>query len=385
MTDTFISSIKINRIRHLKDIDIPLSKTESKHLILTGKNGSGKTSVLEKIRDILKDSDIEKPKYNVPDSFALTDYAKKKIINGEPDTIIDFHRNKRFEKKAITNIHVSVFFAYFPANHKLKVSEIQHIEAIDPRGSEDFLKYMFDLDYQRLGAESEKNIDEVNRITQWFSSFNTTLQDVYDCPELFLKLERKNKKAQVIMPNREPFSLNEMADGYSALLNIVIELMVNMDKANYGYNTSGIVLVDEIEAHLHVELQKKVLCFLTTMFPNIQFIVTTHSPFVISSLENAVVFDLEKQERMEDLSAYSYSILAENYFDVDKYSAPIKEKIVLVEDLCNRTRNQDEEVELRKIIAYLCKIPLGALDTELALKLQSFKLQYPELFSGDVE
>jgi predicted ATP-binding protein involved in virulence len=121
------------------------------------------------------------------------------------------------------------------------------------------------------------------------------------------------------------------------------------------------------------------------MFPSIQFIVTTHSPFVISSLENAVVFDLEKQERMEDLSAYSYSIFAENYFDVDKYSAPIKEKIARVEDLCKYARNQDEETELKKIIAYLCKIPQGALDTELSLKLQSFKLQYPTLFSGDAE
>lgn len=39
-------------------------------------------------------------------------------------------------------------------------------------------------------------------------------------------------------------------------------------------------LVDEIETHLHVDLQKKVLPFLISFFPKIQFIVTTHSPFV---------------------------------------------------------------------------------------------------------
>ncbi len=46
MEDIFIADIRIDHVRHLRDIDIPLSETVRKHLILTGKNGSGKTSVL---------------------------------------------------------------------------------------------------------------------------------------------------------------------------------------------------------------------------------------------------------------------------------------------------------------------------------------------------
>ena len=56
----------------------------------------------------------------------------------------------------------------------------------------------------------------------------------------------------------------------------------------------GIVLIDEIETHLHLELQRSILPFLTEMFPNLQFIVTTHSPFVASGLENVVVYEPEK-------------------------------------------------------------------------------------------
>ena len=48
--DIFITKLHINNVRHLKDIEIPISETERKHLILTGKNGSGKTSTLEAIR-----------------------------------------------------------------------------------------------------------------------------------------------------------------------------------------------------------------------------------------------------------------------------------------------------------------------------------------------
>jgi len=49
--ELFIEKITINEVRHLKDVEITISSEERKHLILTGKNGSGKTSVLEEIRD----------------------------------------------------------------------------------------------------------------------------------------------------------------------------------------------------------------------------------------------------------------------------------------------------------------------------------------------
>lgn len=53
MENIFISDITIESVRHLKNITIPLSGGERKHLILTGKNGSGKTSVLEALSDYL--------------------------------------------------------------------------------------------------------------------------------------------------------------------------------------------------------------------------------------------------------------------------------------------------------------------------------------------
>ena len=50
MQDVFITKIQIGKVRHLTDVEIVLSETERKHLILTGKNGSGKTSLLEAMR-----------------------------------------------------------------------------------------------------------------------------------------------------------------------------------------------------------------------------------------------------------------------------------------------------------------------------------------------
>ena len=54
---------------------------------------------------------------------------------------------------------------------------------------------------------------------------------------------------------------------------------------------------------------------LTKVFPNIQFIITTHSPFVLSSMPNAVAYDLEHQEVLDNLTEYSYESLAEGIWN----------------------------------------------------------------------
>lgn len=68
MEKLFVTKLEIKKVRHLKDITINLSDTTSRHLIFTGKNGSGKTSVLDAIAAYLKmkfqvsDLDLEKTK-----------------------------------------------------------------------------------------------------------------------------------------------------------------------------------------------------------------------------------------------------------------------------------------------------------------------------------
>ena len=56
MERIFITNLVINKVRHLKDIYIPLAGNQIKHLILTGKNGSGKTSVVEAMADYINNA-----------------------------------------------------------------------------------------------------------------------------------------------------------------------------------------------------------------------------------------------------------------------------------------------------------------------------------------
>jgi hypothetical protein len=289
MNDTFITEIRINKLRHLHDLDIKLSDAEPperKNLILTGKNGSGKTSVLEEMRDFIlkKIEDAKEPIYLV---------AAQPTNPPVPQVDLVLNEN---------NGYTDLFFSYFSAEHNLvfgKDDMPKSIEAITPHSSKDLLKYIIDLDYQRskafMNGESEKQM----RLVKWFEHFQDALCKIYDEPELTGSVDDDSNPYNytITIPNRESFHLNEMADGYKALLNIAADIMMRMEGAGYkDYTIPGIVLIDEIEAHLHVSMQKKALPMLTAMFPNIQFIVTTHSPFVMASLKDkAVIYDLEIQ------------------------------------------------------------------------------------------
>ena len=137
-------------------------------------------------------------------------------------------------------------------------------------------------------------------------------------------------------------------------------------KRNYAFDTEGIVLIDELETHLHIELQKKILPFLVEFFPNIQFIVTTHSPFVLNSIEDAVIYDLEKNIRIEGMSQYSYEGVVEGYFEIDNYSNELKEKIRKYKELAFATDLTDDEKALRGEL----RIELKNASSDLAKELK---------------
>src|SRR5690606_24807541 len=117
-----------------------------------------------------------------------------------------------------------------------------------------------------------------------------------------------------------------------------------------------------------------ILPFLTDFFPKIQFIVSTHSPFVLSSLSNATICDLETRTITSDLSGYSYDALIESYFRADKYSEEIKSKIFEFEHLVSiQDRTNEQNDKLRFLRNYFAHTP-KYLSTELLVKLQQIEL-----------
>jgi len=84
---------------------------------------------------------------------------------------------------------------------------------------------------------------------------------------------------------------SNLSDGYKRLVNIVTDLSIRcclLNSKKYGLDccnqTSGTVLIDEVDQHLHPELQSVVLESLHATFPDLQFVVTSHAPMVMSSV-----------------------------------------------------------------------------------------------------
>jgi hypothetical protein len=116
-------------------------------------------------------------------------------------------------------------------------------------------------------------------------------------------------------------SIFNMSSGENALISLFCEIIRQFDRIRLSVpiaNATGVVLIDEIDKHLHIRMQKDVLPKMMQLFPNIQFIISTHSPFVTMGLtENAntspriYVVDLDNHGLVVNPSATS--VLAEGY------------------------------------------------------------------------
>ena len=127
----------------------------------------------------------------------------------------------------------------------------------------------------------------------------------------------------------ETLYLAQLSDGYRALLALVMDLARRMAQANPhcgadAINSEAIVLIDEVDLHLHPRWQQRVLVDLNNTFPNAQFIVTTHSPQVLTSIHPEQIVRLKRSEEgiVAERAQSSYGAesgrLLEEIMDVDR-------------------------------------------------------------------
>ena len=396
MKEYFISEIDIEKLYHLSDIKIKLDPSKRQHLLLTGKNGSGKTSLLLEIEKFLRAINDEKLSQVFDQYPTWINEAKKKVLSASSDSEKyaadkDLKQCLGFLKKYSDGVQINLnqyeglemmyhngkfITAYFPSERKAQFMRPNGVEnitlentyGIDESAGDILLKYMVHLKTQQAYARNEGDQTTANQIQKWFDRFDSALQILLDEESIHIEYDYKKYNFKIRQNGREPFSFNELSDGYSSVIYIVSDLILRMDKnwlledkiSEYDYQ--GIVLIDELETHLHIELQKKIFPFLTKFFPKIQFIVTTHSPYILNSISNAKAYDLERQVELDNLSGFSSDDLAEGYFEADAYSDELKNSLNRYEELCLRNDlTEDERAERAEI-----RIKFKNISTELS-------------------
>lgn len=386
---TFMTELRINHVRHLKDITIPLSESQPKHLILTGKNGSGKTSVLKSAVDFLS--------YAVSDNFVIQSDCLENIAFDEQR--LQTASNSESGKLACEGIRNSIahwnkflshwadgvvlafpsylnlrekylkgeyILAYYGDDREIKVQISKNIEKVDlqevyslkDHPSQQLVKYLVNLKTTEAFAKTNGNEARAAEIHAWFDRFQNVLRSIYSDDTLELKFDIETFAFTICQAGHDPFDFTTLSMGYAAVFDIIGDLIMRME-SKHRYDLEGLVLIDEIETHLHVDLQKKIVPILTRLFPNIQFVLTTHSPFILNSTANAVVYDLEKKLLVKDgLTDLPYEGVVEGYFDTDLLSAELRQKFTEYKGIVQKATLTDEDfARASELETYLDEVP----------------------------
>ena len=375
----FINNIHINKLFHLSDFDIPVADEKFPHLIITGKNGSGKTILLNAVSDFLNKIKDDKAMLFLGYYKSLETYNK--ILKETTDEQVrrQTQQNVDFFSREIENIYGKVelrselwdsiidkyakgefIIAFYQSDRKVKMSEPKNPmkPVINKKGNvretatSQFLNFLSDLKIQEALARNEKQDEDADEINAWFRDFEELLRHIYQDDELRLEFNYRDYSFRICTEGKK-FKFTEVSDGFAAVLDIVADLILKMQGEGTlvrSYQKEGIVLIDEIETHLHLALQKVIMPLLTKVFPNIQFIITTHSPFVLSSMPDAVAYDLEHREVLENLTEYSYESLAEGYFGVRTQSSYAEMQLDNFRRLLAKEELSDaEKVEIKQL------------------------------------
>ena len=385
----YITNIHVNKLFHLNNINIPIADEKYPHLIITGKNGSGKTVLLNALADLLdktkEDKDLS--------YFALAEKLDYLWKSHDESTVIADKNAYREAALNISNLINNLFgkvnvdfsdfeemvrkyrlgdfiIAYYQATREIKgvlkepksptKPNYKRKGKIKDTTTSQFLNFLSDLKIQEALARNEQQIKDANEIGEWFREFEQLLQEIFQNNNLKLEFNYRDYSFLICIDEKK-FKFTEVSDGFSAILDIVADLILKMQEdgmLSRNYQKEGVVLIDEIETHLHLGLQKIVMPFLTKTFPNIQFIVTTHSPFVLSSMPNAVAYDLEHREILDDLTDYSYESLAEGYFGVKTPSSYAEMQLENLKNLLEKKELTDsDKLEIKRLTSDFEKIP----------------------------
>ena len=393
-------------------------ETSGKNLIITGKNGSGKTSFLKKLHETIvaqiqnKEDDQQltqlqqnihfyeqRLKDNIEGSstFAeakqyLNNYLYPQYSQLQQRFVIEYV--ERYSYAAAVDNGTAIV-DYFEATRQSSISEARNAGAIDTEKTKttvlqnrgvslhlgnELEQYLVNLQVRLAFAKNNQDNALVNEIERWFHNFDEQLKLLTEEKTAQLEFDPNKLQISIRQNDRQQYTFQQLSSGYSAIFNIYAALLVRVRYLDITPDQlKGVALIDEIDAHLHLSLQRKILPFLVKSFPNVQFIVTTHSPFVITSIEDVIIYDISKREQIENLSSYSYEAVAEGLLGVDPASDVLQAKI---KELASIIENQKVTAKLKDLSNDLNAV-YDKLDEESKYFVNQAKLLIHKQESGE--
>ena len=155
-------------------------------------------------------------------------------------------------------------------------------------------EWLIQEDYRAIKNTDSDVLDKLERVKRLL--LNLFEGEIHD-----IQFESKKRPPRVLFQTDYGWvRLHELSLGYKTLIAWVIDLANRMftlyEESENPLAQPAIVLVDEIDLHMHPKFQRKLFHFLTSKFPNTQFIVTAHSPLIVQASQDANLVVLKKEE-----------------------------------------------------------------------------------------
>lgn len=188
------------------------------------------------------------------------------------------------------------------------------LETVDFKSAFDWL-YHYDTNLKR-GIEFNGTKD---------AFINALLEAIPAMSEVEVDSNDKEFVAKICVTGERPEyqTFENMSDGFKAIICIVAEIAYRCIELN-GFlgvdavsKTPGIVVIDELDLYLHPRWQRHILSDLQNAFPNIQFIVSSHSPFIIQSVENRNIITLDGKKGVAEANMRSIEEITMSEMDMD--------------------------------------------------------------------
>ena len=168
------------------------------------------------------------------------------------------------------------------------------------------------IGFAAFGADNA-HLKAVPELIGLYDKFQDLLRTLLPQEIGFQKLEVRSPEI-IVVSNTGEFPIDSASGGLMSLIQTAWQIFLYTE----AYGEESVVLVDEPENHLHPSLQRDFLGNLVKAFPKVQFVVATHSPFVITSVKESKVYALRYSKIDDDTSALRTAVTAQEIDLVSK-------------------------------------------------------------------
>ena len=315
-----IEKVHIKNIKGIKDLELSFKKDDKilDLIVLAGVNGSGKTTILESIKDFFNNKNInyeEPKKSNVDLDIFFEKFEKKNIEEAEKSSnnykqplwnFFNALQSYQYEKYNNNGLYQNLIakrfenppkIIYVPAENKFEEiqtysttlsKEYKFINIINSNVIRDLPSYIATRRNYLATIEEDLTMKEVTNIIV------NEINSIFSILELDVKLKgfSKDEKTMPIFENSasEEFDINDLSSGEKQLF--LRTLSIKMLEPN-----NSIILIDEPELSLHPKWQQRIIEVYKKIGENNQIIIATHSPHILGSVSNENIFILYRDEK----------------------------------------------------------------------------------------